>query len=172
MIYLLEHPLASVLFIAFGLGMLFLELFIPSLGILGVCGAASAAFGVYGLFHQGHEVVGAVAIVTIIGFVVFTIRYWLNMVTLKDTTTPEMSSGVDVSHESLVVGQCGTAHTVLRPAGVALFGGKRVDVVSNGNFIGKGDPVSIVEVSGNRVMVRRSTADVDEESVSEKQELN
>jgi membrane-bound serine protease (ClpP class) len=52
------------------------------------------------------------------------------------------------------VGKEGASLTHLRPAGIALIGGTRVDVVSEGTFIEKGRRVKVVEVEGNRVVVR------------------
>jgi membrane-bound serine protease (ClpP class) len=52
-------------------------------------------------------------------------------------------------------------HTVssLRPSGIAQFDGERVDVVSEGDFIAVGEPIEVVRVDGNRIVVRRiSTA--------------
>ena len=42
----------------------------------------------------------------------------------------------------------------LRPAGMALIKGKKVDVVSVGDFVEKDRAVELVEISGNRVVVR------------------
>jgi len=58
----------------------------------------------------------------------------------------------DVSLEELV-GATGQALTSLRPAGMAMFEGRRVDVVTRGFMIAKGTPVKVVEVEGNRVVV-------------------
>jgi membrane-bound serine protease (ClpP class) len=53
------------------------------------------------------------------------------------------------------LGKSGTAHTPLRPAGIADFAGERVDVVSDGEFIDAGTPVAVIRVDGNRIVVRR-----------------
>jgi membrane-bound serine protease (ClpP class) len=42
----------------------------------------------------------------------------------------------------------------LRPAGIADFEGQRVDVVSDGEFIAAGDPITVIRVDGNRIVVR------------------
>jgi membrane-bound serine protease (ClpP class) len=48
-------------------------------------------------------------------------------------------------------------HTVtpLRPAGIAQLDGERVDVVSEGDFMATGEPIEVVRVDGNRIVVRR-----------------
>jgi membrane-bound ClpP family serine protease len=48
----------------------------------------------------------------------------------------------------------GVAATDLRPAGVARIDGKRVDVVSRGEYIDKDTHLVVMEVTGNRVVVR------------------
>jgi membrane-bound serine protease (ClpP class) len=53
------------------------------------------------------------------------------------------------------LGKSGTAHTPLRPAGIADFDGERVDVVSDGEFIDSGSPIAVVRVDGNRIVVRQ-----------------
>lgn len=51
-------------------------------------------------------------------------------------------------------GLTGTAQSVLRPAGKARIGDRMVDVVSNGPYIQPGTEIEVVEVAGNRVVVR------------------
>ena len=53
--------------------------------------------------------------------------------------------------------QTGVAHTNLRPSGIALLNGKRVDVVTDGPFIESGTPVKVVATEGLRVVVRAMT---------------
>jgi len=54
------------------------------------------------------------------------------------------------------LGKRGTAASPLRPAGIADIEGERVDVVSDGDFIEAGDPITVVRVDGNRIVVQRS----------------
>ncbi len=52
------------------------------------------------------------------------------------------------------LGQTGRASTPLHPAGIADIGGERVDVVSTGEPIDAGQPIEVIRVDGNRVVVR------------------
>ncbi|MFV2070336.1 MAG: nodulation protein NfeD [Pirellulales bacterium] len=52
------------------------------------------------------------------------------------------------------VGDWGTAESLLRPAGKVRFEDHYVDVVTDGSFVEPGRPVRIIEISGNRVVVR------------------
>jgi membrane-bound serine protease (ClpP class) len=57
-----------------------------------------------------------------------------------------------------LVGKSGVASTDLRPAGKVEVEGELVDAVTDAEFLGKGDPVTVVEVSGNRVVVSAAGA--------------
>lgn len=52
----------------------------------------------------------------------------------------------------------GVALSTLRPAGRAQIDGKLIDVVSEGEFINPGTAVEVIEVSGNKVVVRSVNA--------------
>jgi membrane-bound serine protease (ClpP class) len=56
--------------------------------------------------------------------------------------------------EVLAAGLSGVTESFLRPAGIARFGARRVDVLTEGDFIEKGRSVVIVRTEGNRVIVR------------------
>jgi membrane-bound serine protease (ClpP class) len=58
-----------------------------------------------------------------------------------------------VAMNDVFEGAEGTAVTELRPAGIADFNGRRIDVISNGDFISKGSNVKIAEIHGNHVEV-------------------
>lgn len=60
-----------------------------------------------------------------------------------------------VVEEIVASGTAGVAESFLRPAGIARFGDRRVDVISEGDFIEKGEPIVIVHTTGNRVVVRK-----------------
>jgi membrane-bound serine protease (ClpP class) len=53
------------------------------------------------------------------------------------------------------LGRRGVSLSPLRPAGIAEIEGERVDVVSQGDLIEAGQPIEVVRVEGNRVVVRR-----------------
>ena len=53
------------------------------------------------------------------------------------------------------LGCTGHAHSPLRPSGIADIQGRRVDVVSDGEFIDAGEPIRVIQVDGNRIVVQR-----------------
>ena len=53
------------------------------------------------------------------------------------------------------LGQRGVAASTLRPAGLAHLNGTRVDVVTEGEYVELGEPIEVMRVDGNRIVVRR-----------------
>jgi membrane-bound serine protease (ClpP class) len=64
------------------------------------------------------------------------------------------SGGEPVGSAGLV-GVMGTTLTPLRPAGIADLAGRRVDVVSDGEFIESGQQIQVVLDEGTRIVVKR-----------------
>ena len=52
-----------------------------------------------------------------------------------------------------LLGRTGVAATPLRPAGIGMFGDKRLNVVTRGTFIEQDEPIVIAESHGNRIVV-------------------
>lgn len=71
----------------------------------------------------------------------------------KDKASKESSPAAD-QRFAPSAGDWGKAETPLRPAGKIRIGDELVDVVTDGAFIEKGRNVRVVEVAGNRVVVR------------------
>jgi membrane-bound serine protease (ClpP class) len=65
--------------------------------------------------------------------------------------------------DTLLLGRHGRAATPLHPAGIAEIDGQRVDVVSDGELVDSGEPVEVIRVDGNRVVVRRMMKTNDKE---------
>ena len=152
----LEH---IILFVA-GIVLMILEMFIPSFGILGVIGFISLVSGIIlaaykteqALASLGLAVLGAV-LVLLIFFRFFKRRGVWNKFVLRDEFKTE-SGYVSSAPKKHLLGKTGTAVTVLRPAGIALIDGERIDVVADGEFIPAGQAVRVVQVEGARVVVR------------------
>ncbi len=60
-----------------------------------------------------------------------------------------------VTDKSRFLGAIGVCATDLRPAGTITVEGEPVDVVTEGNFVKKGDIVKVINVDGSRVLVRQ-----------------
>ncbi|RKY23427.1 MAG: hypothetical protein DRP62_05905 [Planctomycetota bacterium] len=64
-------------------------------------------------------------------------------------TAPPESEAINVN-----IGDIGTVVSTLRPTGKAKFGDAMIDVVANAEFLDKGTEVEIIEIHGNRVVVK------------------
>jgi len=69
-----------------------------------------------------------------------------NLLTLAEVS-PEPAE------DASLLGKEGIAHSDLRPGGAAYFDGRKLDVVTYGDYIASQTPVRIVEVHGNRIVV-------------------
>lgn len=80
--------------------------------------------------------------------------HWLILDSAADVQHGYTGAAVDTS----LVGALGTAETALRPAGTAVFGERRIDVITRGEFLDAGTPVRVVEAKGNRIVVEAQPA--------------
>lgn len=69
-------------------------------------------------------------------------------------TTPTESKTVSVN-----MGDAGEVVSILRPTGKAKFGDAIVDVVAEAEFLDEGTKVEIIEIHGNRVVVKKQTTE-------------
>jgi membrane-bound ClpP family serine protease len=71
---------------------------------------------------------------------------------LEEPDTEPVLPGM--AEAAALLGAVGTTMTVLRPAGTVRFGDNYVDVVSEGSYIPAGARVQVIEVEGNRIVVK------------------
>ncbi|MDD3924884.1 MAG: NfeD family protein, partial [Erysipelotrichaceae bacterium] len=78
---------------------------------------------------------------------------------LKEKTST--SSGfISNDEQTDLVGLIGTTITELRPAGIAMINDKRIDVVSHGDYIERKKKVRVINVKGNRIIVKEIKEDI------------
>jgi len=149
-----------VLFVL-GLVLIVLEFLFPSLGALGAAAAISLIAAVAWAFSQdvsfGVNLLVASAIgvpVAILAGMKLLPKSPLGKVLVNPGATFTEPGAVDPRDASLL-GAEGVVDSLLRPAGVAIFDGRRVDVVSRGEALEAGTRVKVIELAGNRVVVAR-----------------
>jgi len=81
-------------------------------------------------------------------------RFVLNPDALAEADrATQVSLGVTLKEHAIdhsgLVGKTGEALTDLRPAGMALVDGRRIDVVTQGDYIEQGAPIKVVDIHGN-----------------------
>jgi len=166
----------AVLLFLLGLILLGLEIFVlPGFGVCGISGIVlvlgSLALASYGKWPQdGAEWVGlskrvapfGLSLLGSVVLAVILVRYlpsipYINRILLK----PHAEEGPEAEAEegprssfAALLGAIGVAATPLRPAGKVQFGDQFVDVVAEGSYVVPGTRVQVIEIEGNRVVVK------------------
>jgi membrane-bound serine protease (ClpP class) len=129
-------------------------------GILGGLALLAAVFLAFGIPFTfiAIEAMSTAIILTAICFALLTRIFpqnaWMRRLALVEAQGPDYVASSD--HTSLR-GMTGVAASFLRPAGVAQIDGKRVDVLTEGEFIAAGTPIRVTRVEGARVFVEPVT---------------
>jgi membrane-bound ClpP family serine protease len=173
-----EMTVLAVLLFLLGLALIGIEIFfLPGMGVLGISGILLVLAGlglatVERLPQTSQEWVGfswtltkfgvGMVAATVCGFVIahflpsipYANRLVLSPPGEKEGT--EDATAASPTYESLaaLLGAVGTAATMLRPAGMARFGDAYVDVVTEGGYVPAGARVQVIEIEGNRVVVK------------------
>lgn len=163
-----EGLLSVVAVLSVGYLLLVFELFVPG-GVLGIIGLGVIGLGCFQAFSLG-TVWGIAAVVsslgvTAAGIVLFNrSRAGRDLVLDNEGSRTWKAPGEDLSGW---VGRQGTTLSPLRPAGLAEFDGRRLDVVSDSEFIDQQVAVRVVEVEGRRVLVEALEAPTTAEPVAD-----
>lgn len=145
------------LFLA-GVGLLLAEAFvIPGFGVAGISGLLALAASIYLTFGDQALMVGSIAIIVLAAGLLLALRY---LPRTRVAHALVLNQAIDEQAPprdrlAALAGAVGVAASDLRPAGVARFGERKVDVVTEGEFIPKGSRIRVIEVEGARVVVRR-----------------
>ncbi|MFZ5563867.1 MAG: NfeD family protein [Thermodesulfobacteriota bacterium] len=134
------------------------EVIIPSGGLLSILAASLIGYSLYTVFHGVSAQAGYLMVGIDVVALPLVILLGLKLLARSPAALrAELSStaGVTSQRPDLegFAGKKGTAITDLRPSGVALIDGKRVDVVSRGAYIDKNSALVVCAVTGNQVIV-------------------
>ncbi|MFO7988235.1 MAG: NfeD family protein [Thermodesulfobacteriota bacterium] len=143
-----------------GIGVIVVEIFVPSFGLLTVLSAGMLLYSLYLVFttisvNAGLVFVGVdifvIPVVLVMAFNALGASSWSLHKTLS------RNDGVASQSPDLAawVGQTGVAVTNLRPSGTVMIGDNRLDAVTDGEYVDAGTPVKVTLVSGNRMVVEK-----------------
>ncbi len=153
----------AVLLLVFGMGLAILEIFFPSAGVLGFLAASSILAAIIMGFRHGPLVGFVVLTVAIVGLpvvVILALKYWpktamgrkvLLLAPDSDDVLPEDPRR---DHLKSLVGRVAQTKCKMLPGGAITIDGRTVDALSEGMPIEAGQPVRVIEVRANRVVVR------------------
>lgn len=158
-------PTLSLAYVLIGAGFLLMiaELFLPSGGVLSVLSAAGIIIGVVLAFSYRPQV-GMWTLLGVIFALPFFIKallhYWPKMPIGRQMflQAPDANDTLAATPENVELeqlrGQIGRTLSALRPAGVAEFGGRRIDCMTEGSMVDKDKVVRCVDVRAGKVVVR------------------
>ncbi len=146
--------LLIIVLYAVGLIVMVVEVFIPGV-IIGVCGVGCVVVSVIWAYRLESHILGHVLIIIALGAFPALLFLWYRVVSTKFSISAS-EAGFKSAKGDLdeLLSAEGTTVTTLRPSGIANIGGKRVDVVTTGEMLPKNTRIKVIEVKGNRVVVR------------------
>ncbi|NLX71357.1 MAG: nodulation protein NfeD [Clostridiales bacterium] len=153
----------AVLLFIIGLILLGIEMTIPGFGVVGISGIIAILAGL--IFAASDPLKGIVSvgisILTVLIAVPVFSKYFggarlFKRLILTETVKPADSKHAAQFETSIdLMGKTGTVLTPLRPAGIIEIDGTKYDVISDGVYISSGEKVTVVEVTGSRIVVTR-----------------
>lgn len=153
----------ALLLFLLGLALIAAEIFfIPGFGVAGIGGVLALIFSVVLAAPSVEEAVISLIVAFVGTGILLTLsikflptrRAW-NRLILGEKLDNDSYIAPDSSLKNFI-GSKGKALTPLRPSGTAEIEGKRVDVVTSGEFITEGSEVEVVKVEGVRVVVKEA----------------
>jgi len=135
------------------------EIFLPSGGLLSVVAAGLFGYSLFLVFHDISTMAGTYFVLADLFIIPLLVAIGLKVLarspaTLRETLSSDRGVVSQSPEMESFMGCRGKSITALRPSGTAIIDGKRLDVISRGEFIEKDRNLVVVEVTGNQIIVR------------------
>ena len=143
--------------VIFGVLLLLAEIILPS-GVSGVMGGLCLLVAIVLGFTQSFNL-GVSLLFGSMFFAAFML--WLFVRFVPDSPIGKLVflkksakewDGFETANKTLL-GKTGISCTMLRPSGMAVIDDERIDVVTEGEMIQKDQPIKVIEIEGNRIVV-------------------
>jgi membrane-bound ClpP family serine protease len=159
---MLSPLVIAVILLALGLAIVVLELFVPSGGILAIVAAAAILGSIVAALMHADRTLGMtfalVEVAVVIGGLVLIVKWWPNS-SIGRRIAPELPREDEVLPDNAslrqLVGKLGRAKSMMLPSGAVEVEGRTVNAISEGMAIDAGETVKVIEVRGNRIVVRK-----------------
>jgi len=146
--------LVPLVLIIVGISLFFIEAVVPSMGIITVLGAVMVTVSVV-LFFNVSALHGIIVLVCTLLAAPLAVMFFFYVARNTGMVLSAGQEGYSASESRQhLLGKTGVASTYLRPSGVALIDGRRVDVTAEGDLIPEGTRIEVVKVDGIKVVVR------------------
>lgn len=151
----------AILLLGLGLALVVAEVLFPSFGILSVLATTAIVASIVIAFRESSAtginflIAAGLLVPVMIGLgLKFFPKTPFGKHMVVDGLSFESRAATDERDLDLV-GEKGTVEGPCRPAGMARIRGRRVDVVTRGDYLEAGDEIRVIAVEGNRVVVAR-----------------
>ncbi|MBN1294767.1 MAG: hypothetical protein JXB48_23225 [Candidatus Latescibacteria bacterium] len=146
------------LLVAIGFVFLIIELLlIPGFSVPGIVGIAMIGYGIFKAHAEYGTAGAAIAFLTSAAAAVILVRIALKSRAARSVRLDYDERGTTaIDDYTGLVGMEGRALSNLRPSGTALIGNKRIDVVTDGEYISKDMAIRVQAVDGTRIIVIQS----------------
>ena len=137
------------------------EIFLPSGGLLSLIAIGLFGYSLFIVFHDVSTMAGIWFVLADLLIIPTLVMVGLKILARSPATLQEtLSSDSGVVSQSpeleSFMGCEGRSVTDLHPGGTAIIDGKRLDVVSRGEYIEKDRNLVVVEVTGNQIIVKEN----------------
>ncbi len=159
----------SIILLALGAFIVLLELFIPSAGLLSIL-AALCFLGsvVAGFFHSmtAGLLMLLAALLAIPVLIVLMIKIWPKTpigrrILIEPAPSPDAVVPKWMPEAETLVGQLGVAKTKMLPSGIIEINGRKYDALSDGLPIDEGQPIKVIAIKNNHILVAPYDAEND-----------
>ena len=161
----------AIILMLIGCALVVLEVFVPSGGILGMLSGLAIMGSIIFAFRRDPTAGLAFVLISLIAvptLLALAFRVWphtpMGKAFLGELPSEEDLKPIDTRRE--LVGRLGVAKTMMLPSGSVLVDGHWLDAVSQGDPIEPGQPIVVVEVRANRVVVRQADPEEAEEIIN------
>jgi membrane-bound serine protease (ClpP class) len=187
-LFFLGHHIAGlagnevILLFLLGCSLIFIELFVlPGFGLIGLTGLILILWSLlnamverfpgdpwipnlsslqWPMLKLASSIIGATIGAAVLGRYLPQSNTFKNRLVLNESTSREAGYTSNQPRADLI-GQEGVTLSALYPAGTAMIGDTRVDVVSEGDYIDQGSKIRVVKTHGYRVVVEKINESAD-----------
>jgi membrane-bound serine protease (ClpP class) len=167
----------EIILLGAGAGLIALEVFvIPGFGVAGLAGGVTVLtalmLSMLGSYPTVTDVISALGIIAVsilvVGVLAFAILRHLPFSramsgVLLDRATTQEAGYLSAPDRGDLEGRIGKALTDLRPSGTVAIDGERIDVVTEGPWVEKGDTVVVLRAESYRHVVRKAEVEEGED---------
>mgnify|MGYP001630208443 CR=1 FL=1 len=147
---------AAIITLVLGVGLIVLEICLPGFGVPGISGTILTTFSLLVMVNYigWGTLLVAVGILLLLGCVLLIVSRSAKKGKGRFVLHSSINQQQEQAEERVMPEMHGVALTDLHPSGIASFGEKKTDVVTQGEFISKQARIKVIEADGNRIVVK------------------